>query len=343
MSDSVDLSTSDLSDGSLPSRRDALRVLREELQALHQEAGKPSVRKIAQAISVSHDTVHRVLRCVSVPAWEPLREVVIFLSGPIDAFLDHWVACQTAHKEATLRWPGTALSGSSIPDLRGDTWFAALSPAEQSMVQTYGAWREYRPRTTLFHQGQPGTHVMLLTSGVAKLVGTACNGQEALYRFRGPGDLLGAESAIDHAPRPYTAICLTAAEVRVFSGTNFVRMIADHPAISLALMRTFAHDVREGRRAQLDWVSRNSAVRVVALLLELSKRHGVPGPEGIVINLPLTQREIATAAATSREVVARTLRTLRSRDLLRTARQRICLVRPDILTTLVPDYLDPLD
>ena len=63
----------------------------------------------------------------------------------------------------------------------------------------------------------------------------------------------------------------------------------------------------------------SSSSRLASLLLRLAAEHGVPSGDGIVIKLPLTQRELATAAATSREVVARTLRTLRSRDVVRTS------------------------
>jgi CRP-like cAMP-binding protein len=120
----------------------------------------------------------------------------------------------------------------------------------------------------------------------------------------------------------------------VVDGDRFVECLAHHSGLALGLLRHISANLRESDYKRLEYVSTSSSSRLASLIMKLAAEHGVATPEGVVIKLPLTQRELATAAATSREVVARTLRTLRSRDVVRTRRQVIVVVRPDVLRSL---------
>jgi CRP/FNR family transcriptional regulator, cyclic AMP receptor protein len=48
----------------------------------------------------------------------------------------------------------------------------------------------------------------------------------------------------------------------------------------------------------------------------------------------LSQQDLAAAAATSREAVTRVLRTLREREVVRTGRRRLEVLRPEVLRSL---------
>ena len=117
----------------------------------------------------------------------------------------------------------------------------------------------------------------------------------------------------------------------LIAGERFVECLNHQPSIALALLRHIAGSLRESDRHRLEYVSTNSSVRVAALILKLAAEHGARSAEGVAIQLPLTQHELALAAATSREVVARTLRALRERDIVTTQRQRITVLRADVL------------
>jgi CRP-like cAMP-binding protein len=107
-----------------------------------------------------------------------------------------------------------------------------------------------------------------------------------------------------------------------------------------AMLRHVAARLRESDVERLHYVSTSSSGRFVRLLLDLAERRGIRSTDGVVIDLPLTQQEMAKAAATSREVVARTLRMLRDRGLVRTSRQQIVLVEVDVLRSLIDSVPD---
>jgi CRP/FNR family cyclic AMP-dependent transcriptional regulator len=214
------------------------------------------------------------------------------------------------------------------------SFLAQVDPAGRRTLAQLGTSRDYRPRTALFHQGEPSRHVLVLVDGWVKVTLTSRTGEEALLAIRGPGDIVGDQSAVDGKPRSATVTALTQLTARVIDGERFLDCLSHHPAVALGLLRHLSANLRESDYKRLEYVSASSSSRLAALLLSLVAEHGEPSPEGVVINLPLTQRELATAAATSREVVARTLRTLRARDIVRTRRQAIVVMRPEVLRSL---------
>jgi CRP-like cAMP-binding protein len=219
-------------------------------------------------------------------------------------------------------------------NLHPKSFVAGLGAADRELLVRAGAPRNYQPRATLFHQGEPSRHVVLLRAGWVKATSMSRTGEEAILAIRGPGDILGELAAVDKLPRSATVSALVPVEAIAVSSDRFLECLADHPLVALALLRHISASLRESDTHRLEYVSASSSARIAALLLKLAHEHGVRTAEGLVIQLPLTQRELALAAATSREVVARTLRTLRSRDVVRTRRQQITVVRPEVLRSL---------
>ncbi|MEU8179903.1 Crp/Fnr family transcriptional regulator [Micromonospora sp. NPDC049044] len=215
-----------------------------------------------------------------------------------------------------------------------------LTDDEIGDLLALGPERLFPRRATLVRQGDPTQHVVLLNSGWAKVSAESSRGDELLLAIRGERDIIGELSAIDDRPRSATVTALVPVRARVIQAQRIVQHLRDHPNVMFAMLRHVAGRLRESDAERLRYVSTSSSARTVGLLLDLADRHGVQFGKGVLIDLPLTQQEMAKAAATSREMVARTLRILRERGLVRTSRQRIVLVETDVLRTMVDSVSD---
>jgi CRP/FNR family cyclic AMP-dependent transcriptional regulator len=71
--------------------------------------------------------------------------------------------------------------------------------------------------------------------------------------------------------------------------------------------------------------------RLAILLLDLARTHGEQDPEGVRLTTGLSQHELAGSVGASREAVARLLKDLRERGIVRTSRRGLVIVRPDQL------------
>jgi len=150
------------------------------------------------------------------------------------------------------------------------------------------------PRETIFHQGGPVAGLHVLCQGCAKLVFRTPLGKELLIRFCRSGDLL--EGVLSE----------------------------EHLAVEVARRLSRDRHMLLGRLAYFAY--RSVKERLARGLLELGKHYGVRCEEGLRIELPLFQRDLADLIGTSRQKVNLNLRKFVDQGLIRTKRGRIIIL-----------------
>jgi CRP-like cAMP-binding protein len=186
--------------------------------------------------------------------------------------------------------------------------------------------RRFKPGATLTHKGAPGSEVLILLSGRAKVSIDTEDGREVVLTFCGPGHLIGEFAVIDREARSGTTEALEPIEALALSGPDFLALLEQRPGISLALLRNLVRRFRDADRIRIEFASAQTLGRVAARLMELADRHGEPAADGIAITLPISQEELAGWAGASREAAAKALQTLRELGLVRTERRRIVIL-----------------
>ncbi|RDI69029.1 Crp-like helix-turn-helix protein [Nocardia pseudobrasiliensis] len=161
--------------------------------------------------------------------------------------------------------------------------------------------------------------------------------------IRGPGDLLGELSAIDAGMRSATITAISPVVATTLQGSAFRALLISDGALTFELLRTVVTRLREADRQRLDYGAYTVTERLARLLLEYARRYGRPEADRVVIDLPLTQTELANAANASREAVAKAFKYLRAIGAIRTARRRVELLRPDLLAEGLPNVYSDAD
>ncbi|WP_225978594.1 Crp/Fnr family transcriptional regulator [Gandjariella thermophila] len=214
------------------------------------------------------------------------------------------------------------------------SFLARLGPADREFLLDGGAVRRYSANTTVVHRGDPSDFVIFLVGGWAKVSTDARNGHEALLAIRGPGDVIGELAAIDGRPRSASVRTLTPVRATVLASARFLGRLRQRPDIAIALLGHVADRLRESDAHRLGFGAHTVPERLAAYLLDLAERHGVADGAGTVIDIPLSQRELAGAVGASREAAARFLRILRERRVIVTLRRRIVVVQPEVLRSI---------
>ncbi len=173
--------------------------------------------------------------------------------------------------------------------------------------------------------GDRSDHVLCLLEGGAKISVDTIDGREVLLGVRGPGDLIGELAAIDPegSTRSASVVAIGPLETSTMTGGEFRAFVDEHDKVGRALMVTLVRRLRQADRKRVEFASLDTPGRVAHVLVELADSHGQVTDEGVLIDLPLSQEEIAGLIAASRESVARGLGTLRDRKLITTARRAI--------------------
>ena len=186
--------------------------------------------------------------------------------------------------------------------------------------------RSYRADEVLVRQGEDSREVHVLLEGRATIVRTTPEGREVLLALRGPGDTLGEIAALDPAPRMATAAALEPATSLLIPGRRFVDFLLQRPVAMLAMLQLLARRNRESDRRLVDTRAEDSLTRLARHLLELGARYGIASDDGIDLDVPLSQQQLAAWVGVTREAVSAGLRQLREQEAVATGRMSITLL-----------------
>lgn len=207
----------------------------------------------------------------------------------------------------------------------GRGFFERLDERARTDLVGVGRERRYRKGTAVFRLGDPGGFVVLITDGRAKVVASTDDGAEQLLGIRGPGDLVGELAALDleDARRMASVIALEPLSCRLVPVDEFATFLERHPRAALALLRTVADRMRDAERRRVELGSYSTSRRLARLLAELSDTYGLATDDGVRVELPLSQQELAGLVGASRESVARAFKTLRGHGLVSTGARSV--------------------
>ena len=185
-------------------------------------------------------------------------------------------------------------------------------------------------------EGEDAPHLELVIAGVVRVFVTAPDGRTMTIRYCRPGALIGAVSLF--APGfalPATTQALVDAELLRLSPTAARRAVARDVRVAQAFLSELSERV-----LSFIWEIPGSAFatvrqRVARHLLDMASDR-VPEPPSAPrsrseLTVNVSQRELAEAVGTAREVVVRVLRELRQDGVVRTGRDQIVIADPDRL------------
>jgi CRP/FNR family transcriptional regulator, cyclic AMP receptor protein len=182
------------------------------------------------------------------------------------------------------------------------------------------AERRFRAGQRIFYRGDSPDCVLVLRSGLVKILATTDSGREVVLAFRGPGELVGEQSVLDDAPRAATVEAVKPVEALSVSKPDFLRFLRDHPDAALTLLGMLSMRLRDADAKRIEFSRFTTLQRVALRLLEYADQFGYT-KEG-VIHVELAQEELAGATGSSIESVGRALQTMRALKCVDTPRRR---------------------
>src|SRR5581483_720491 len=209
--------------------------------------------------------------------------------------------------------------------------FGALPTAVLDQLARTMQRRLYKRGQVIFHQADPGASVHVIESGRINVVLATAEGEELLLRVLGAGELFGELALLDGRPRSATVLALEDTVTHVLERSTFLDFLRSQPDAMLDLCRALAELIRRLTEQVEDLALLDVPRRLERKLLELAETYGERTPQGIRIDVRLTQSELASMIGTSRASVNHYLASLETRGIIRRDGQRIVLRRPEAL------------
>ncbi|GAB2872488.1 Crp/Fnr family transcriptional regulator [Nocardioides pacificus] len=221
-------------------------------------------------------------------------------------------------------------------------YFAGLDPDEIAAIDRRMQVRGHAEGETIHRAGDPATHLFILATGRAKVLrpalgpslGSSSEGGDVLVDVLTPGALIGSVSALGRSSYPDTAQALTVACTLSIGAADFRRVLADHPAVALAVLDDVADRLEQAQQSVRRLSGGTVEQRVAAALLTLADKLGEPHGDSLLLQLPLTRADLAAMTGTTTESVSRTLSRMRRDGLVDTGRRWTAITDRAALTRL---------
>ena len=201
--------------------------------------------------------------------------------------------------------------------LRQAPLFGALDDEAAMALRSSMTEARLRRGEVLFHEGDSGDKLYVVTEGKVKLGRSSSDGRENLLAIMGPGQMFGELSLFDPGPRSATVTAITDTTFLSLSHDDMMRWLDGRPAVALGLLSQLAGRLRRSNDVVADLVFSDVPGRVAKQLLELADRFGRTADDGVHVHHDLTQEELAQLVGASRETVNKALADFASRGWLR--------------------------
>ena len=205
--------------------------------------------------------------------------------------------------------------------------FAGLDAEVLAELATVMKRRSFRAGEIIFHRDDPGQVLYVLREGKVKIYLTSQDGQEVALAIFGPGDYFGELALLDGQPRSASAIAIEQAETFSLQRSDFINAVMRHPRIAVQVMNVLSRRLRQTDSMVEDLLFLDVHGRVAKKLLDLAELHGTRTPDGIRIEMRLTQGELAAMVGASRESVNKVMGYFTDKRFITTDKYKITVTR----------------
>jgi CRP-like cAMP-binding protein len=148
---------------------------------------------------------------------------------------------------------------------------------------------------------------------------------------RSEGDVLGEFSAVDGLPRSAAAWVVEPARLLAVPVRDFRLLLDKRASLCRALVDVLCERMRESTDQALELGTDDALTRVSRRLVEFGGEGGERTTDGLVVELPVSQQELADRCGLSREAVVKALRALRALGWIQQDGRRVVLTNEEAL------------
>jgi CRP-like cAMP-binding protein len=214
-------------------------------------------------------------------------------------------------------------------------FFANLNQSEAEILADRLVVRHFNQGQVIFHHGDPGGLLYIIIRGKVKITHSTLEGQEALLAILGIDDFFGELALLDDSPRSATAEAIEATDTLTLHREEFIRFITNNPKFSLHVLQALARNIRRLNSQLSDVFFLDLPARLARTLLILADQHGRMTANGIIIDLSLTQTNLAEMTGATRVSINKALGRFRREQWVQAKGRKFTILNPEALQHLI--------
>jgi len=211
--------------------------------------------------------------------------------------------------------------------LQSTPLFKGLSDNDCESIAQQLTLRQYAAKSSIFYQGDDGNSLYVVKSGQIRIFINSTDGSETSVILCGrPGQIFGELAVIDGLTRSASAVALTKTAVYTLDRDTFRHLMGQYPLVALNFMGILSKKVRYNTNQMDSLASMDIGQRLARKLLELGQDYGTAVDDGVRINTPLTQGNLASLIVATRESINKALKFFRHEGWIATRQGRIVIL-----------------
>lgn len=176
-----------------------------------------------------------------------------------------------------------------------------LRPEELNRLAACATPVRHPPHATIFQRGDAGDSMMTVLRGRVKISAYSAEGRELVLNIINPGEMFGEIALLDGLPRTADAVTLETTDLLVLPRSRFLPFLTAHPELTTRLLTVLCQRLRQTSEHLEDTLFREAPSRLARMLLRLASSFGTRTPEGIRLEMKLSQQQIGNLVGISRE------------------------------------------
>lgn len=244
---------------------------------------------------------------------------------------------RTTPLETCGQSPGSCSADLRARILSNAPYFRGLPPQAIDAVNDLFRSTDYPAGASLYHEGDPAEMLYLVAHGKVKLVQHSASGNEVLLDLLSQGEPFGGLTTLGQRRYPQTAVAHTDCCALTITTADFRHLIRTYPEVALSALDGVARDLEAAHDVIRSLSTLPVEARIAQVLTNLAGRLGEADEQGVLIQSPLSQQDLAAMVATTPATVSRVISSLRRRGYLDTGRQWIRIRDVDGLEQLAED------
>ncbi len=192
-----------------------------------------------------------------------------------------------------------------------DLWlFDDLNEEENSRCREIGSIRIFDKGQAVFFQGDRADEMFLVKAGRIKLSKVLESGTEIILDFRKEGDMIGENMISEEIVYPVTAWSMEETITCGFNRTRFENLIKEFPGIGLKIIQTMGKRISNLTHRLGSMSAGSLEDRLYNVLSNIAFEHGKKGPNGYILEFPITHEEIGFLIGAHRVTITKAMKEL---------------------------------
>ncbi|MDG5789147.1 Crp/Fnr family transcriptional regulator [Evansella sp. AB-P1] len=212
-----------------------------------------------------------------------------------------------------------------------DTFLQQLTDENKNILFLHGKEIKARKGQILFYEGEEGNFIYLIRSGQVRLSKMTIENKKFYLHLKQKDNIVGEFSLFNEMKSSMTAEVVTDSKLIRFERKNLEALFTQNGDIAVAFIKLFAKNTQATQAKFSDLLLYGKTGAFYSILIRFANTYGIPHKQGILINIKLTNQELAHYIGTSRETINRLLSDLKRDSIVDVYKGNIVIKNMDYL------------